>query len=58
MLNLTRPLWSASLADQNGIRFSLWDYFWCCIAGKEDCYASPSLRCPMDDQLGHNQEQV
>ena len=20
----------------SGIRFSVWDYFWCCIAGKED----------------------
>ena len=24
------------LADQSGIRFSLWYYFWCSIAGKED----------------------
>ena len=31
-------LWSASLADQSGIIFSLWDYFWCIIAGKEDWY--------------------
>ena len=36
MLNLS-PLWSGSLADQSSIRFSIWDYFWCCIAGKVDC---------------------
>ena len=25
------PFWFASLADQSGIIFSLWDYFWCII---------------------------
>ncbi len=35
MLTLNPP-WSASLADQSGIGFSLWDYFWFSIVGKED----------------------
>ena len=26
-------LWSASLADQSGIKYSLWDYFWCIFWG-------------------------
>ncbi len=45
------PLWSASLADQSGIRFSLWAYFLCITWGKMtelDCIHEKNHNTPSE----------